>query len=279
MIFGVLGNPRKKDIPGVLQELKRSAGEIEIYYSEELKDLVPGGTGDQVLPLEEVVRRADVLFSLGGDGTFLKAARISRGKPIVGINLGGLGFLNFFSPDQIPEVVNRLKRGEFYIEKRDALLALRSEKDEKFFALNDVSITITGSSRMIEIVVEADGELMSRYRADGIIVSTPTGSTAYNLAAGGPVVHPDVDAIIVTPICAHILSIRPVLLPSSTVVNITVRVKGEEKLMISADGQQQSMLVSGEKVSVRVDKGAVSMVKFEDTPGFFEILRKKLCWG
>ncbi len=279
MILGVLGNPRKKEIPQVLEELRKNTQEGELIFSEELKDLIPWKGSVEILPQEKLVERADLLISLGGDGTFLRAARISNGKPIAGINLGGLGFLNFFNLEEIPKLINALKTGDFLLEKRDALLALRSEKDESFFALNDITINITGSSRMIEIEVEANGELMSRCRADGIIISTPTGSTAYNLAAGGPVVHPEVGAIIITPICAHILSIRPVILKSETVVDVTVRVKGKEKIMISADGQQQSLLVSGERVSVRTLKDAVSMVRLKDTPGFFEILRKKLCWG
>jgi NAD+ kinase len=271
--IGVVANPKKVEVKEILENLKGLCKDL--VFSDDLRSLLK--RGDKSVPISELPQNCDVIFSFGGDGTFLKAARYSKGKPLAGINLGGLGFLTTFRKEELPKLVEKVLSGSFKIAERMALIAER-EDGSKFFALNDITIVITGSSRMIEVEVSAGEDLLNRYRADGVIVATPTGSTAYNLASGGPVVHPMMDAILVTPICAHTLSVRTVILPAKLPVYIVSRSKGE-KILLSADGQDESLLRPGERVKIMALPKAVKVIQLDDTPPFFEILRMKLGWG
>jgi len=273
--IGIVANPKKIEAKEVLNTLKKLCERENLIFSDELHSLLK--KGDRVIPLRELSQHCDVIFSFGGDGTFLKAARFSKGKPLAGINLGGLGFLTTFRKEELPKLTESVLSGKFKFDERMALIAKR-ENGNEFFALNDITIVITGSSRMIEVEVNAGGDLLNRYRADGVIVATPTGSTAYNLASGGPVVHPLMDAILITPICAHTLSVRTVILPAEVPVFIISRSKGE-KILLSADGQDETLLTPGEKVEINAKPKAVKVIRLEDTPPFFEILRMKLGWG
>jgi len=274
--IGIIGNPKKEDLPRVLDKLRGLLRADELVFSSELEKFTR--KSEVVMDPIGLREKSDYIFSIGGDGTFLKAARMSGGKPIAGINLGGLGFLTVFTIDEIEKLVSSVRRKEFLIEKRIALLAKRELGDEDFFALNDITISITGSARMIELTIEAGGELLSKYRADGVIISTPTGSTAYNLASGGPILYPEIDAFIVTPICAHTLSVRSVILPANTVIVIRAHSKGES-ILLSADGQKEVLLGLGERIEISRAPEPVRILRLKDSPRFFEILRMKLGWG
>lgn len=273
--IGVVANPKKVEAKEVLETLKKLCKGEVLIFSDELKSLL--SEDDKTTSLKELPQNCDLIFSFGGDGTFLKAARFSKGKPLAGINLGGLGFLTTFRKEELTKLVESVLSGDFKVDERMSLVAKRTDGRE-FFALNDITIVITGSSRMIEVEVSAGADLLNRYRADGVIVATPTGSTAYNLASGGPVVHPMMDAILVTPICAHTLSVRTVILPATVPVYIISRSKGE-KILLSADGQDETLLTPGEKVEIIAKPKAVKVIRLPDTPPFFEILRMKLGWG
>ncbi len=277
MKIGVTGNPRKREIAGLIESVKRNVSGESLIFDSELSPFL--SSDDRRVAIDELSLFADVLVSFGGDGTLLRTARYSRGLPIAGVNIGGLGFLTVFRVDEVDKLLDHILNGDFKIEERMVLRAFRSSSAQEFIALNDISIRVTGSSRMIDIEVFTSGELLNRYRADGVIVATPTGSTAYNLAAGGPIVHPGMNAIIVTPICAHTLSVRPVILPSNIYLKITSSSKGEERILLSADGQDEVLLENGESIEITECHNRVKLIRLDDTPGFFEILRKKLGWG
>jgi NAD+ kinase len=273
---GVLGNPVKSQIKDAIEKLKRLLEPEELVFSGELAPFLD--KSDKRLPQEKLSDEVDYLLSFGGDGTFLRAARFSKGKPLAGINLGGLGFLTIFQLEELDKLIGALRKGEFELEERMALRASLSKTKRVFFALNDVTITITGSSRMIHVSIEAGGEVLSRYKADGVIIATPTGSTAYNLAAGGPILYPRMEAVLITPICAHTLSIRSVILPPEFVIHVVPTSKGE-RILFSADGQDEMVIRQEARVEVVALRKAVKVIRLDDSPRFFTILQKKLGWG
>lgn len=274
MIFGITGNPNKEDIKKTISLLQSLLGEEESIFSEELSPFL--STNRRILSFDKLAEHVDFLVTLGGDGTFLRTARHSHGKPVIGVNLGGLGFLTVFRPEEIEEVIKDIKNNEYEIEERFAIKAIKGDKH--FLALNDITIILTGSSRMINIEVRVNDELLYKFRGDGLIVSTPTGSTAYNLAAGGPILYPRMEVIAVTPICPHKLSMRPVILPSDVILNIQVSSKGE-KMLLSADGQENINLTQNETIQIVPADEKIKIVKTKRTPPYFSILRNKLSWG
>jgi len=274
LIFGITGNPNKEDIKKTISLLQSLLNERESIFSEELSPFL--STNRRILSFDKLAEHVDFLVTLGGDGTFLRTARHSRGKPVIGVNLGGLGFLTVFRPEEIEEVIKDIKNNEYEIEERFAIKAIK--RDKHFLALNDITIILTGSSRMINIEVRVNDELLYKFRGDGLIVSTPTGSTAYNLAAGGPILYPRMEVIAVTPICPHKLSMRPVILPSDVILNIQVSSKGE-KMLLSADGQENINLTQNETIQIVPADEKIKIVKTKRTPPYFSILRNKLSWG
>lgn len=224
----------------------------------------------------------DALLTLGGDGTLLRGARMLgvRGVPVLGINLGRLGFLTCCGANDLGDALERFAHGEYQAEPRMLLEAIARDADgeerDRWFALNDVVLSKIGIARAVRLRIEANGEPVATYAADGIIVSTPTGSTAYSLSAGGPVVYPTLDTIIVTPVSAHTLAVRPLVLPPTIEVN--VRSDDAEHLMITVDGQRGGEFGPGEVLVVRRAAHQVMIVRF---PGqrFFATMRRKLGWG
>lgn len=276
MRVGVLGNPKKPQMGEVIDILKGLLDHNEVIFEGDLsKYLSPE---DKKLPLNEIADSVDFILSFGGDGTFLRATRYSKGKPLAGVNLGGLGFLTIYGVEELEKLIDALRNGKFELEERMALRVTLSKSKNVFFALNDITVTVTGSSRMIHITVEANGETLSRYMADGVIVATPTGSTAYSLAAGGPVVHPHMNAVIITPICAHTLSVRPVIVPSDYPIHVIPTSK-REKILFSADGQDELIIEREARVEILAQQRAVKIIRLFDSPEFFSILHKKLGWG
>ena len=234
----------------------------------------------------ELARHADLIVVLGGDGTLLSIVRFMEGRetPILGINLGGLGFLTEATTDDAQASVARVLAGEYEVDRRITLEAMiRTTEDdgtirtsEKFRALNDVVINKRALGRMLELEILADRQRFCSYRADGLIVATPTGSTAYALAAGGPIVFPTLEVIVLAPICPHTLSNRPVVLPDSCELEVRVKASDHDATLI-LDGQEAAPMGPADAAIIRKGKSAVVLVRSPHP--YFEIWRNKLRWG
>lgn len=223
---------------------------------------------------------ADLLITFGGDGTLLSVARQApSGVPIIGVNMGTLGFLTEIPVEEFPEVLEQVLSGEYLAEKRVTFdVTAHSEGGERRYrVLNDAVINKGALARIIEMSVEVGGRFVSTFRADGMIVSTPTGSTAYSLSAGGPIVYPTMSAIVLTPICPHMLSNRPVVLPDDQRIDITV-VTGDQEVYLTLDGQEGIPLREGDWISVSRSERTVSLVQ-SSNKNYFDVLRNKLKWG
>lgn len=225
----------------------------------------------------------DLLITLGGDGTLLRAARLVApyGVPVLGINLGHLGFLTSLGPKEIVDGLAAVSAGDIVHDERMVLEVHAEAADGtsrgSSLALNDAVLHRGGVARMIRLAVHAHGEEVGTYSADGIIFSTPTGSTAYSLSAGGPIVAPVVDCIIATPICPHTLAVRPLILPAAETIRVEVLTPTEE-LILTIDGQESASLTPGDRMVVSRAPEPLRLVRF---PGqtFFSTLRRKLRWG
>jgi len=229
-----------------------------------------------------MVREADLLIVLGGDGTLLSVVRAleERAVPILGINLGTLGFLVEVSVDQMQVALARALDGEMTIEPRMRLAVrlLREGRElRRWLALNDAVITKGASARIVDLEARADGQLVTTYHADGLIVSTPTGSTAYTLSAGGPILLPGVPSMVLTPICPHALTQRPLVLPDSAVIEVIVHPRGGE-VQLAIDGQEGAPLQEGDLVEVRRSEHP-ALLLVSPAHSRFEVLRSKLRWG
>lgn len=224
--------------------------------------------------------RYDFVVVLGGDGTLLSIGRaVGERSPILGINMGRLGFLTDTPATETYEAVEKVLAGEYQLEERTMLdVALhRSSVTSQFRVLNDAVIAKSALARVVELRVEADGEEVSSYRGDGLIVSTPTGSTAYNLSAGGPLIHPRLPVIVLTPICPHALTQRPLVLPGEVQLSISLDTDREE-VYLTLDGQEGRSLAFRDRVSIGPSSEAVRLIHTGERV-FFRSLRGKLSWG
>lgn len=227
-----------------------------------------------------LARKVDLLLVFGGDGTMLRAAREIAGSPtpLLGVNLGGLGFLTAVPSNELSIALKEIWSGRFKLESR-ALVEANVRTNGRAIsqtALNDIVISRGGISRLIQLDVAVDGEALTRYRGDGLIVSSPTGSTAYSLAAGGALVAPAADVFELTPICPHTLSNRSLILPLTSTIHVTV-ISPKPSTILSADGEVAATLSPGDVVMVRRSRRAVRLMHLADS-SFFETLRKKLHW-
>jgi len=277
--IGVVGHLGYPGLPAVLRTLGELAPALgmELYYERELLEAAGRGR-----PIDDPAA-LDALLTLGGDGTLLRGARIiaPHAVPILGINLGRLGFLTCCNVDQLSNALMRFARGDYISESRMALEAkvfdARGVERQHWIALNDVVLHKGGFARVVSFRVAADGDAVATYAADGIVLSTPTGSTAYSLSAGGPVVYPTLETIVVTPVSAHTLAIRPVILPATVQVTLHADDASEE-LLVTVDGQVGTTFASGEMLAVRRAGRGVLIVRFPGS-SFFTTLRQKLGWG
>jgi NAD+ kinase len=231
---------------------------------------------------KEMAAKADLIISLGGDGTLLNIAPLVERPevPILGVNLGGLGFITEVAAGELKSVLTQTLEGEYQTEQRMTLeiqLKTKTGKPHRFRVLNDAVITKGARSRIINLETYVDDEYLCNYRADGLIISTPTGSTAYSLAAGGPILEPALSAIILTPLCPHTLTNRPIVVPGSAGIRVTLRSFGDT-VFLSPDGQQGVRLNNGDKVEARDYGLPVSLIKLPSR-SYYEILREKLKWG
>ena len=229
----------------------------------------------------DVAAAADLLIVLGGDGTLLSAARaaVNHDVPLFAVNLGGLGFLTAIKADDLYNQLEHVLRGGYNIAQRRMLHTELWRDDRKitaYEALNDTVLTKTDIARMIDLEIFIDRTFVCVYKADGLIVATPTGSTAYSLSAGGPIMIPTVGALAITPICPHMLTNRPVIVPDESEIQITVRGPGATHLTI--DGQVGEDLEPGDRIVCRRSEHTIRLVHPPGT-AFFDVLREKLKWG
>jgi NAD+ kinase len=233
-------------------------------------------------PAAEIPGLVDIILVFGGDGTFLGVARLAceHGTPILGVNLGGLGFLTEITVDEIYPMMERILRGDFEIEDRCMLRTTvrRGKARAKHYeVLNDVVINKEAEARIIDLEIYIEGSHVTTYKADGIILSTPTGSTAYSLSAGGPIVHPALPVTIITPICPHTLTNRPLVVSNEMKVEIKITTQ-QPDTYLTLDGQIGMRLRTGDVIEVRRSDTLIKLVKspFRD---YFTILKTKLMWG
>src|SRR5437870_3306030 len=227
-----------------------------------------------------LAKEVDLLLVFGGDGTMLRVAReiAGSGTPILGINIGSLGFLTAVPSSELATALKQVWSNEFKFETRDLLQATgrANGRAVKQIALNDIVMSRGIESRLIELDVRVDGELLTRYRCDGLIVSSPTGSTAYSLAAGGAVIFPTTEALALTPICPHTLSNRALVLPLTSTIEVRV-ITPKLATILSADGQVLREMFAGDQVTIRRSSRAVRLMHLAGT-SFCETLRRKLHW-
>jgi NAD+ kinase len=229
-----------------------------------------------------VASKADLAVVVGGDGTLLAAARLldDRQVPILAINHGALGFLTEVTLDEMYPALERVLGGHFITERRmmmDIALMRGRKRVADYRALNDAVINKGTVSRIIELEASVDGQYVSRFRSDGLIVATPTGSTAYNLSAGGPVMFPSMNAMILTPICSHTLTNRPIVLPEGVSIEIMLR-SAQSEAHVTIDGQVGQALETADRLKIRKSAVAVKLVSPADK-NYFDVLRRKLKWG
>ncbi len=279
MNVGLVGNRRYRQIERILTTMAAEAPGLgaRLVLEPELASLVPGQAASTLKGAD-----LDVLVSLGGDGTLLRGARLAceRGIPVLGVNLGHVGFLAAADPESATELLRRVVRGEFTIESRLALSARVGDTHQEFLAVNDVVLHKGGIARVMRMSVAVDGVEVGTYSADGLIVATPTGSTAYSMSAGGPIVVPGVDAFVITAICPHTLAVRPVVVPASASVTVSALdpVPAPEELLVSIDGQVAAKLRPKQPVTIVRGPHPVLLARI-DSESFFARLRQKLQWG
>jgi NAD+ kinase len=277
--IGLIGHRGYRKLSDLLAVVIRLAPELgaEVCVEPELHDFAPAA--EPLVAGESI----DVLVTLGGDGTLLRGARMLGGRqvPIMGVNLGRLGFLTSCGGDEMEDALRRFARGEYRAEARMALEARAIDRNgverRRWYALNDVVLHKGGFARVVRLAVESNGEAVAAYAADGIVISTPTGSTAYNLSAGGPVMDPTLDSIVLTPISPHTLAIRPLVLPPTACLRVRAE-DGPEELLVTVDGQVGTTFAEGEILDVRRAGRPVLIVRFPGTT-YFARLREKLGWG
>jgi len=236
-------------------------------------------------PRESFADGADAVLAFGGDGTLLEAAGLvahgASDAPLIGVNLGRLGFLTEIDRSELTATLDDLVHGRGRIETRVMLegrVESRGGQPAERLALNDIVVTRSALSRMTEMDITVDGQFVSEVKADGLIVATATGSTAYNLSAGGPIVHPSVDALVLTPIAPHTLTHRPLVLPASAAITLRPRIDAQADVIVTFDGQYGVRLTAGDLVHVRRAKRPLRLLRTSSRT-YFEMLREKLKWG
>ncbi len=288
---GIISKPRREDIAAVVPQLLDwlQAHNLEVFYDEETACCIDASLGslssataEHVQPREQLAGKVDLLVVLGGDGTLLAAAR-SMGEhsvPILPVNLGGLGFLTSVTLDELYPLLEQVLQGKNRISERVLLQAevVRGGKVlERQRALNDAVLNKGALARMIDLDLHIDGGYVCSYKADGLIISTPTGSTAYSLAAGGPIIYPLVEAFVITPICPHTLTNRPLVIPNTFKIEVDFKA-GEETVFLTLDGQVGFELKLGDRVVVTQARTKLRLVR-PPKKTYFEILHSKLKWG
>ncbi len=289
MIVGKRQRPQALAAVRQVARLLDSRGVTPTFDSDTARALGREKEGRRLFPTRPAGRArggagpsADLYVVIGGDGTLLSVARAiaSQPRPILGVNLGGLGFLTETSLEEMPEVLVEVLEGRYLLERRMALDAtlLRSGRSiARQIVLNDVVITKSAVARIIDLSLSIDRHFVTTYKADGLIVSTPTGSTAYSLSAGGPIIHPEMQAVLIAPICPHTLTMRPLVVPEDSAVEVALRTDASE-VYLTLDGQVGHPMRARDRVRVRRSRLPVLMVR-SGRKTYYEVLRHKLHWG
>jgi NAD+ kinase len=274
---GFVIKPHAPDIEKILAELivyleKRG---MECFLEQAAAEKLRRGEG---IPREKLPEKVDLVVVLGGDGTLLSIAHLAAQKdvPVLGVNLGKLGFLTEVPLDEMHLTLDAFLGGEEEIvSPRQILEAII--KDKVYYCLNDVVINKGALARMIQCRIWVDGKEILTLRSDGLIISTPTGSTAYSLAAGGPIIYPNIPAVIISPICPHTLAFRPMVIPSSSKIKVQLLTGGEE-VYLTLDGQRGNLLGKNDEVDVRRSAFELRLVS-SPKRNYFDLLQQKLGWG
>jgi NAD+ kinase len=265
--IGLIGNPEKAACAAILRQAAR-------LIQRAGRKVLAGGDA------ASLAREADLILVFGGDGTMLGVAREIAGSPtpMLGVNIGGLGFLTGVPSAELAHALKCVWAGKFRFESRALIEASGTGNGKKILAsaLNDIVISRGAVSRLIALDVGVDGELITRYRCDGLIISSPTGSTAYSLAAGGPVVVPTAEVFAMTPICPHALSNRPIILPLASKISVKA-LSPLPATILSADGQMAGELDAGNEIVIRRSRRSIRLMHLAES-SFFEALRHKLQW-
>jgi NAD+ kinase len=280
--LGLFGNPTKEGLPLALDTIRTICSEAGIVVSAS-EDLTPSLPTDfPTLPNQELVAGSDAIVALGGDGTMLRGARIlgTSGVPLLGVNLGSLGYLTDVPLKELDAAVRRLLAGDFHLETRSRVYCSVWRQGKRVAlhnALNDLVVNMGPIPRALDMELFLDDFPVGQFLGDGIIVSTPTGSTAYNLSAGGPICHWAIPGLLVTPICPHSLGLRPVIISNETKIELLLHETGEGAVL-AADGQRSDLLKNGDLLKFRQSDREINLVKFPDS-NFFKVMRHKLNWG
>lgn len=285
-IFTKPGEPRAIAVSSRIAEWAASNG-VELLINDRLPEIP---TNASAAPDEEIAAQSEFIVALGGDGTMLAVARLLalRGTPVLGVNLGTLGYLTEFTVEEAVPALEEILGGTYVLERRTMVdwRIVREPGQEHEHepsvvaagaALNDVVVNKATLSRVIEIDCTVGGHYVTTYRADGLIIATPTGSTAYNLSAGGPIICPSVGAVSIAPICPHTLTNRPLILPDSEKIELQLKTRDQE-VMFTADGHTGVHLLAGDKIEVVKSQKTFNTVSTRDKD-YFQILRNKLKWS
>ncbi|MSN26858.1 MAG: NAD(+) kinase [Geobacter sp.] len=232
---------------------------------------------------EEIRDQAELVVVLGGDGTLISVARLFSGRsvPIVGINLGSLGFLTEVTVEELYPLLEHCLNGEPRVSERmmlEVTVSRDGQEIEKCSVLNDMVINKGALARIVDLETKVNRHFLTTYKADGLIVSTPTGSTGYSMSAGGPIIHPLMSCIVITPICPHTLTNRPIVVTDESIISITIASSFDEKVYLTLDGQVGFKLLQGDTIEVRKALKTTALVMSKERD-YFEVLRTKLKWG
>ena len=285
---GLGAKPRVDAAASVLRELTAwlDARGLQPIFETQTAQLAGISGGREIVSKDDLPAACDLIVLLGGDGTLIgmarRVARAGADVPIAGVNFGSLGFLTEITLAELYEALEATLQGRAVIETR-AMLTARTMRENAMFAehavLNDIVITKGALSRIIDLSVSIGDRSVMRVRADGLIIGSPTGSTAYNLAAGGPIIHPAVDALLITPIAPHMLTNRPIVLPGWSEVRVQPAMNGSnEEVFVTFDGQSGHPLMRRDVVSIRAAERPMHLVR-ASTRTYFDVLRQKLKWS
>jgi NAD+ kinase len=287
MRFGISGNLDKTELPQVIEKLivRFKKEKVPYVLHAMMAKGLRGKLDIRLLKQSPIVSErklptaCDILISVGGDGTILRMARLVSGHdiPILGINLGKLGFLAEVSVEELDECLTEILRGDYIIEDRMMLQARINKSKQYMYAMNDIVLSQTDSSRMFNVQTFVSGEFLSKFTCDGTIVSTPTGSTAYTLSNGGPIVTPTNHSILISPICPHSLTARTVVVPEESIITLKVQT-AHGKMRLTADGQSQLSVRLPLEVVIERSPLITKLVKRKNT-SYYDVLRRKLHWG
>lgn len=275
--IGVTANIKKRHTPAILERLAAAAAKMnaEVVCCDDTASAFPSL---KKISRNEMLEQIDLFMALGGDGTVLRAVNILNGSdvPILGVNLGSLGFMTTVTEDKLEYALLCMQEGKCRISERTLAVCSLQGSGREYLALNDVAIGWGQSSRVVTLNIRADGEEVSSYVCDGVVISTPTGSTGHSLSAGGPIIHPDVHAFVLSPICPHTLSNRPLVIPETSVIEVEVQASSKS-LLLTMDGQEHLEVNKGDIIRVAKSPHCANLVRLPDY-SYYSLLRHKLHW-